>query len=474
MPKTAYAVLSKRDVVGFTTVAVVTIRLIPEAASAGPSVVWMWLLAAFVFFAPVSVATVLLSQRHPGAGGVYAWTKTAFGDLHGFMSAWTYWTSSLVFFPTVLIFTSSQAAYIIPGTRHLAENQTFLNSISLASIVLVLLANLTGTRIATWFHNVSAIAIFITLLVVVGIAVICGFQQGTSTDFAPHEFVPKLSGLEDLLFFSSIVYMLSGAECASQLGDEVQDATRTIPRALLVSGVLITAIYMVASIALLAAVPSAELSGLKGFATAVTLSTQRVAGDAASQWMTSLMATLLFVGHLGTFSVWLAATARLPFVIGLDHYLPAAFGRLHPRFGSPYLALITLAAATAVLVLLSNLGGAAEQVYRALISLEIAIYFIPYLYLFAALAKLTASEWSRTPGSSRRRQWSAAIASFVGFTVTATSLALALIPNHEIKNPKKFYVMVFGSLSINLAFGLGVYFAGKRLRERPGSDPALR
>lgn len=465
--------LFHRDVVGFTILAVIAIRLVPMATATGPSVMTLWPLAAILFFAPVSMASVILSRHLPSTGGIYVWSKTAFGDLHGFITAWTYWSSVLVFFPSVLLFTSSQAAFIVPGHQHLAESQTFLNSISIVSVVVLLLLNLAGMRVATWYHNISALTKFVIVAMVIGLATVSWMRFGSATDFSTVSWVPSFGGLKDLLFFSSIIYMFSGAESSSQLGDEVHEAHRTIPRALVNAGLLITLIYLTTSLSLLTAVPANELSGLKGFATAVSISAHRLGGDSFGQWTTSGVSILLFVGHLGTVSVWLATTARLPFVIGLDRYLPASFGRLHPRFGSPYVALITLAVATMMLIVLSSLGGAAEQVYHALISLEIAIYFIPYLYLFAALIKLQATGALNDAQQTPIKKCGRYVIAAIGFVVTATSLVLALIPGENVESPAQFYVMVFGSLAFNLVIGAGLYLWGKRTRPRDIAVPGI-
>lgn len=466
MTTTRRTALFHWDVVGFTIVAVIAIRLVPMAAASGPSVVMMWPLAALAFFAPVSIASVILSRHLPSTGGIYIWSKTAFGDLHGFITAWTYWTSSLIFFPSVLIFTSSQAAFIVPSQQHLAESQIFLTSVSIVSVVALLVLNLSGMRVATWYHNISALTKFVIVALVIGLAAVSWMRFGSATDFTSASWVPNFGGLKDLLFFSSIVYMFSGAESVSQLGDEVHESHRTVPKALLKAGLFITAIYMTASLALLTVVSSTELSGLKGFATAVSISAQRLGGESFGQWTTSAVSILLFVGHLGTVSVWLATTARLPFVIGLDRYLPASFGCLHPRFGSPYVALITLAIATILLVVLSSLGGAAEQVYHALISLEIAVYFIPYLYLFAALITLQTSGRLNEVPQARFTKYGSCLVAGIGFVVTATALVLALIPGENVEDPARFYAMVFGSLAFNLIIGTGLYVWGKRTRPR--------
>lgn len=466
MNTSSRSVLHHWDVVGFTIVAVIAIRLVPMAASSGPRVVLMWPLAALAFFAPVSMASVILSRHMPGTGGIYVWSKAAFGDLHGFITAWTYWTSSLVFFPSVLIFTSSQAAFVVPGNQHLAENQTFLTTISIISVVVLLFLNLAGMRVATWYHNIAALTKFVIVAVVIGLATASWMRFGSATDFGAADWTPSVGGLKDLLFFSSIVYMFSGAESVSQLGDEVDESHRTIPKALLKAGLFITAIYIITSLALLTSVSSSELSGLKGFSTAVSVSAHRLGGNSFGQWTTSFVSALLFVSHLGTVSVWLATTARLPFVIGLDRYLPASFGRLHPRFGSPYVALITLAIATVMLVVLSSLGGAAEQVYHALISLEIAIYFIPYLYLFAALIKLQMTGVLTSGSQTSVTKYGSCLVAGIGFVMTATALVLALIPGENIESPARFYAMVFGSFVLNLLIGFGLYWRGCRTRSQ--------
>ena len=70
---------------------------------------------------------------------------------------------------------------------------------------------------------------------------------------------------------------------------------------------------------------------------------------------------------------------------GLDRYLPAAFGSLHPKYATPHVAVIPLGIVTVGLAILGSMGGTAQQIYRTFISLEIVTYFIPYLYMFAAL-----------------------------------------------------------------------------------------
>ena len=101
-------VLGFRDLVFFYVVAVFGIRLLPAAAAAGPSIIVFIIISLAIFFIPLGLTVTDLAQRYPGEGGVYIWSKKAFGDFHGYVTAWTYWTSNLAFFPSVLLFASSQ------------------------------------------------------------------------------------------------------------------------------------------------------------------------------------------------------------------------------------------------------------------------------------------------------------------------------------------------------------------------------
>ena len=80
--------------------------------------------------------------------------------------------------------------------------------------------------------------------------------------------------------------------------------------------------------------------------------------------------------------------ARLPFVAGLDRFLPPAFGSLHPRWKTPWVALLTQFFLGAVFIFLGQAGTSVKGAYDVLVSMGVITYFIPYLYLFAAMIKL--------------------------------------------------------------------------------------
>src|SRR5437588_5908719 len=116
------------DVVLFNIAAVLGPRWIARAAHSGQSSISLWIFAAIFFFVPSALVITELSTRFPCEGGLYVWTKDAFGDFHGFVAGWCYWVYTLLYFPGLLMASVAMSAYIFGGQRGaaLASNQTFL------------------------------------------------------------------------------------------------------------------------------------------------------------------------------------------------------------------------------------------------------------------------------------------------------------------------------------------------------------
>jgi glutamate:GABA antiporter len=94
------------------------------------------------------------------------------------------------------------------------------------------------------------------------------------------------------------------------------------------------------------------------------------------------VAILLTVGGLGTLGAWLAGPARLPYTVGVDRYLPSALGKIHPRWGTPYVSLLWLGVISTIILLMSSAGATVKEAYVQLTNATIIVYFIPYIYLF--------------------------------------------------------------------------------------------
>ncbi|HEY3215530.1 MAG TPA: APC family permease [Candidatus Eisenbacteria bacterium] len=445
------------DVVWFLVAAVVGPRWIATAAAAGPSALTVWLIAVAAFFLPLAFTVVELSSRHPDEGGLYVWVRSAFGDFAGFLAAWMYWSSTVIYFPGLLYFLAGNALYIGgPGWQDLSGSPTYYVTVSLAGLVLSLALNIVGLDVGKWLHNVGGIGTWVPIGVLVAMGFAAAARFGPATDFRPAAWIPGV-GLKDILFWSTIAFGFGGLEAASFMGGEIVGARRTIPRAIAVGGAIIAAIYVLGTAAVLLALPRGEVSGLQGIMQAIARTAERVGLPAAAP----VSALLLTISSAGGVGAWLASTARLPFVAGVDRLLPPAFGRLHPRWGTPHVALAVQASAAAVFVVLGQAGASVKDAYDALVSLGVISYFIPYLLMFAAMIKLQAEPAPagviRVPGGRP----AAVLLAALGLTTTAISIVLAAIPPQDAGNPGLAVLKVVGASALLVVAGTILYARGR-------------
>ena len=448
------------DLLLFYLVTGFAVRWIATAAAAGPSAVIVWVIAALAFYLPLMFTVLELSSRYPDEGGCYVWSKRAFGDFAGFITGWTYWSCNLPYFPGLFYFTAATALYIGgPDWRAWADSPAYFIGFSLAALAVAVGLNLRGLAVGKWLHNLGAAGLWIPGLFLIVLGVVAWSRFGSATEFSADTLMPS-TRLKDIVFWSTIAFSLTGLESASMLGEEIKDARKNIPRALLLAGGLITSLYILGTVAMLVAMPQAEILHLQGFMTAVETVSDRVGLGG----LVPLLAALVVIGGLGQAGAWFAAAGRLPFVAGLDRFLPAAFGRIHPRYGSPHISLLTQAGVAAAFILLGQAGTTVKGAYDVLVSLAIISYFIPYLFMFASMIRLQREPAGpavmRVPGG---RPVAVGMA-LLGFAVTAGSIALALIPAQDEANKLLAVTKVAGLTILLVAAGALVYYLGRRRR----------
>jgi glutamate:GABA antiporter len=459
-----------RDLLLFYIVTGFSIRWIATAAAAGPSAVVIWVLACLGFYVPLVFCVLELSSRYPNEGGCYVWSKRAFGDFAGFITGWTYWACNLPYFPALFYFTAANALFIF-GHRldHLADSAPYYIAVSLVGLTLAAGLNVVGLNVGKWLHNMGAVGFWLPAMVLLAIGFAGWLQFGSATPFTAESMVPS-TRLKDIVFWSTIAFSLSGVESASMLGEEIQDARRNIPRALVTAGVLITGLYILSTVAVLLALPQNEILDMDGIMQAIT----RVGERAGVGAIVPAVAALIVIGGVGQAGAWFAASSRLPFVAGVDRLLPPAFGRLHPRFGTPHVALLVQAAMAALFIFLGQAGTTVKGAYDVLVSMTIIAYFIPYLFMFAALIRLqrepAGPEVIRVPGGK-----SVAIGlACVGLTTTTLSIGLAAMPPAGEANSALAVLKIVGLTTLLVLVGVALYAVGRRRAPRAARAAALR
>ena len=450
--------LSLRDVTLFFITAGTNFQWIATAAAAGQSSLIVWLLGGLLMFLPLSVCVVFLSSRYPAQGGLYVWSKQAFGPGAGFMTGWTYWTSNLPYFPGILYFAAGNALFLSAHERgQEGVSPTYFITFALGGLVLATLLNLRGMAIAKWLSNIGAISRCLAGLALALLGAATWFKFGSATPFSRASLVPSLR-LPDLIFWSTIAFAWTGPEAASFMGGEIKDPQRTVPRALAAAAPMIAAIYLISTLSVLVILPMAQTSALYGVIEAIRAAAEHL----HVAWLTPVAALLLTWACIGSVGAWLGAVARIPFVAGIDHFLPKSFARLHPRYGSPTLALVTQSAIDAVFALLGQAGTTVKGAYDVLISMMVIAVMLPFIPLFASAIPLSGG--APVPGQLYVPGGRVTIIAMalVGLATTLGAIVLALVPAPDDPNPLLTTFKVVGMTATLLITGGAVYVFGRK------------
>jgi len=445
------------DLILFYLVTALSLRWIATAAAAGPSSIVIWLIGCVTYFVPLTFCVLELSSRYPEEGGMYLWSKKAFGEFAGFMTGWMYWTANLPYYPGVLYFAAGNALFI-RGDRwqHLSNSSTYFIIAALLGLALGFGLNLIGLDIGKWLHNLGAIGTWIPASMLIVMGSIAWLRFGSATVIERATLVPEFD-LKNVFFWSTVAFAFGGVEGASTMGSEIQNARRNIPRALLIAGVIITFIYVAATASVLVALPAKDVTGLQGFMQAISEVGSRIGLNGISPWV----ALLVTLSSIGGVSAWFAASSRLPFVAGVDKFLPAAFGRVHPKWKTPYVAMAVQAVLAAVFIFLGQAGTSVKGAYDFLVGMGVISYFLPFIYMFSSVIRLqrepTGPEVMRIPGGKPV----AILLAILGLLTTMISSVLACIPPAEEPNKVLAVIKLLGSSGLMVGIGAVIYWIGK-------------
>ena len=420
------------DVLLFNIAAVLGPRWIATAAQNGTSSISLWVIAALLFFLPTALVIIELSTRFPAEGGLYVWSKEAFGDFHGFVAGWAYWIYTFFYFPGLLSASVAMSVFIGgPKYAWLANSKAYTLGTSLGLLAIAVVLNLVGLNIGKWLQNAGGLGTYVPLLMLLGMGGYVALHGGSLTHFTWKSSLAHWDwGTVGL--WSTIAFAFTGMELVCAMSEEIHEPRKTFPRAIYSSALLIAVIYVLGTVAVLVLRPATAVDERNGVFQALT--------DGSSAfgiaWFGVIAALLVTVGNAGGVGATVAGVARVPFVAGIDRYLPAFFGKIHPRWRTPWISILIQAAISGIILILTEYFAALQNGYRWLVSMSVILYFIPFLYMYAAVIKLSTRPDRKTntqavliPGG-RLGVW---IAGILGFTITLGSMLLAAVPPDSYK-----------------------------------------
>ena len=440
--------LGRWDLVALFVVAVFNLNVVPSIAANGGVTVWLWLISLVLFFWPQGIAVIELAHRYPGEGGVYLWAKEVFGDFHGFLSGWCYWTNNMMYVPTVMLYFVGVSVFVLgPGHQALADNRAFTVIASLLLMALLVILNIVGLGVGKWINNIGGIGTGVAAAVLIGLGLIMYFRFGTTVTAGGFSHSGESAISAEFLWRDLFWTGWAGAGFGD--GRRNQGPAENFAR----RGGLGRSAFR----------RDVHRDDADAADRRQQERHQRAAGNRAGGephgarvdaiWIVAPFALMLSISIAGIGSAWLAGSARIPFVAGLDSYMPSWLGKTHPRYATPYAALIVQGVVSTILVLINSAGSGVQETFQRLLSLAVVLQLIPFLYMFGALLKIAANPDS---GKGLYSKTTLFLAGGSGLVTTMLGIVLAFFPAQQISSLLSYETWMFGGTAFFI--GLAVFF----------------
>jgi len=395
------------------------IYVIPASLAeiAGPVSLLAWAVVA-VGYACLAMVYTDLASAYPVTGGLQVYVGRAFGKLWNLETGFLYWTSCVTGNAAFVTAFVGYFQVLVPASS--SPLASFL--IAQAMLWTFTLVNVLGVRVGGAVQTVVTVLKVLPLLLL-SVALFAVGRPENLRPFAPHGYAALFPAL------SLVAWLFTGAETACIPAEEVKEARRMLPRAALLGLGLVTALYLLVASSLTLGMPA---SAIAGSASPLALAGERAMGPPGR-----LLVTLgALASTMGILNGCLLITGRLPFAAARDGLLPAAFGKLHPRFRTPVVALVASTAVSSLLVLL-YFNRTLLQAYNAIALASTAAALLPLAGACLASFVLRRREPDAfSPAQHRRGGWVAAAGLLVlipmiggtGATVLGLTLLVMLLP----------------------------------------------
>jgi amino acid transporter len=462
-----HRVLGLRDLVPMQILIVLGVSWTGTAAHQSGTQVAFWVMGALTLFLPVAAVIQYCVRIWPYEGGVYQWTKHAFGPFAGFLSAWNLGAWVLLLGSSIGVQTASGLSYALgPDAAWMAESRPFILMLNLLIFVSIFLVSVYGLRIGRWVSHVGTAA----ALLVVAVLVLLLIVHPRAAPGAPHVApqcpfsmgLPILS-LMSLNLFSKIAFNgFTALEQVAVFAGETRDAARSILRSAWIAAPIIAAIYILMTGSILTYTPAAQVDLVNPAAQAIAAAFGAGSASTGPDWGQLLArgAILALAFSLCAQSaVYIAEISRLPMVAAWDHLLPPWFTRLHPRYGTPTRSLAVIVLTAVVMAVLASYGTGAAEAFQLLVTCAFLCYGVNYLLMFA-VPLLLGTRFSLRPDI--RAPLAVRLACLCGASVTLLAMVFNLVPIVDVTSPGLFALKVGSATMLLNLLGGFVYWTGTR------------
>jgi APA family basic amino acid/polyamine antiporter len=304
-----------------------------------------------------------LARMNPAAGGPYAYTREAFGDLAAFLVAWGYWISM---WTSLGALATAFVGYLDPFIPSIVRQPPLAALLALAVLWLMIAVNILGVRTASWVQATTTV-LKVLPLAAVGLAGLVFFDASNLA--APPSVVEGVRAIPAVVTLTLWAFL--GLESATVPAESISEPDRTIPRATVTGTALAAVVYIVSSIGVMGVLSPAAL----GTSTAPFADAARAMGGETAAAVIAIGAAISCFGCLNG---WALLVGQLPVAVARDGLFPRLFGRLTSR-GTPAAGMIVAGTLTTALIAMNYTRGLVE-LFTFMILLSTLNTLIPYVF----------------------------------------------------------------------------------------------
>lgn len=473
MSKPTISKLSTFALTLLITSAIDSIRNLPATALFGTSLIFFFIFAAIVFLLPTALVSAELSANIE-EGGIYEWSRRAFGERFGFLAVWLQWTSNIVYFPTILSFIAGTACYLLDPA--LAQNKIYLVTVILGSFWILTLLNLKGIRLSARFTGLcTIIGLIIPMLLIISLFVVwLVMGHPVQLHLTASNMLPDLHKSDNWIALTAIMLGFAGMELATVHVNDVQDPQKTFPRALAFSTLIILITMMLGSLAIAFVLPYKDINLVDG-----TMQTFAYFFAAYHlQWVTPVVTVLLLIGSYGSIVSWVISPVKGLAQAGAHGFMPPFLYKTNDH-GVPQNLLIAQAVLVSVGCLAFLFIPSVNGSYWLLTALTAQLYMLMYILMFCAAIKLRHKmNYQNTRFCIPGKKCGSYIVSILGLIGCIITLAVGFIPPSTMNIGGNWhYEMVFLSGMLMLILPILIFYAYHYIKQGTDDDmnaePAL-
>lgn len=360
---------------------VICVVFVAEAAAPvaaiGNSQYFWWIFMIIAFLLPYGLVSAEMGTTYESDGGIYDWVKNAYGSKMGTRVAWYYWIN----FPLWM----ASLAVMIPDLLNIIfgwEFGTFASIIiELIFIWVIVVISFFPVCDSVWILN-GAAAIKVFLAVLIGVlGVYMALTKGVANEVTVGSLLPSFDP-DSLSYISVIIFNMLGFEVICTFAGDMEDPKKQIPKAIVVGGVVIAAIYMFSAFGIGAAIPTAEVSTDSGLLDAIMLITGKETGI-----FIALIAFLFMLTLFGNMISWSLGVNNTACYAAENGDLPAVFGKRSGKNEMPTGAAIMNGVVASIVVIAAPFIPN-EDLFWSFFALNLVMFLMSYVPVFPAFYKM--------------------------------------------------------------------------------------